>query len=295
MSKHFIAVIAILGAIMIICTSPAFSKVWARVNGSVKSEDGKPIEGARVILISPDGEKKELTTDKKGTWSQVDLRPGQWTIGVMADGYKPDNVTVILSAIKRNPPVDITLAPIPKSPLIKGDALYDQEKYAEAVQEYQRVLAENPDLYQVHDKIGLCYYRLNDLGNAVKAFKLMLEKDPESRSTLLNLSAIYLEKGNLEEGMKYVKQLDEESIKDPKTFYNIGVILFNKNRMDMAIDYFKKCVTRDPTYVDGYYQLALAYLNKGDMEKAKINLQKVIRLAPGSEKAALAKEMVSAL
>jgi Tfp pilus assembly protein PilF len=65
--------------------------------------------------------------------------------------------------------------------------------------------------------------------------------------------------------------------------------------MDMAVDYFKKCVTRDPNYVDGYYQLALAYLNKGDMEKAKINLQKVIRLAPESEKAALAKEMVSGL
>jgi tetratricopeptide (TPR) repeat protein len=123
----------------------------------------------------------------------------------------------------------------------------------------------------------------------------MLEKDPESRSTLINLSSIYLEKGNLEEGMKYVKQLDEESIKDPKIFYNIGVIFFNKNRMDMAVDYFKKCVARDPDYVDAYYQLALTYLNKGDMEKARANLQEVIRLAPGSEKAALAKEMVSGL
>jgi Tfp pilus assembly protein PilF len=295
MSKRFVTVIAILGAIMIICSSPAFTAVWARVNGSVKTEDGKPIEGARVILIFSDGAKEELTTDKKGNWSKVDLRPGQWTIGVMADGYKPDNVVVVLSAIKKNPPVDIKLALIPEPPLSKGDNLYRQKKYAEALKEYQRVLAENPDLYQVHDKIGLCYHRLNDLDNAVKAFKLMLEKDPGSRSTLINISAIYLEKGNLEEGMKYVEQLDEESIKDPKTFYNIGVILFNKNRMDTAVDYFKKCVARDPNYVDGYYQLALAYLNKGDMEKAKINLQKVIQLAPGSEKAALAKEMVSGL
>ncbi len=296
MKKNFITVIAILGAMMIICTSPAFSKVWARVSGSVKSEDGKPIAGARVIFIfSEDGTKQELTTDKKGNWSRVDMRPGQWTVGVMADGYQPDNVTVTLSAIKKNPPIDIKLALIPESPLSKGDALYDQAKYTEALQEYQRVLAENPDLYQLHDKIGLCYYRLNDPDNAAKAFKLMLEKDPESRSTLINLSSIYLEKGNLEEGMKYIKQLDEESIKDPKTFYNIGVIFFNKNRMDMAVDYFEKCVARDPNYVDAYYQLALAYLNKGDMEKAKTNLQKVIQLAPESEKAALAKEMVSGL
>ncbi|NIM91060.1 MAG: tetratricopeptide repeat protein [Candidatus Aminicenantes bacterium] len=285
--------IMFISMIIIINSSPLHSQPFATASGTVKSEDGKPIKGAKVILIfSEDGTKYELTTDKKGRWRKASMRSGTWTVGFMAEGYEPQNFNVTLSAIKRNPPIDIKLTPVPKSPLIKGDALYQQKKYEEALREYQKVLAENQDLYQLHDKIGLCYYRLNDLENAIEAFKLMLEKEPQSQDTLINLSAIYFEKGDLEEGMKYFRQLDEKSLEDPSIFYNIGVLLFKNLQIDTAIDYLQKCLALDPTYVDGYYQLALVNLNKGDLEEAKKNLRKVIELAPESEKAALAKKML---
>jgi tetratricopeptide (TPR) repeat protein len=296
MKRNFFIAITGLVVIIMFGASPAFTKVWARVNGTVKSEDGTPIKGARVILIfSEDGSKHEIITDEKGRWSKVDIRAGAWTIGFMADGYEPKNFNLVLSAIKKNPPIDIQLTPIPEHPIKKGDVLYEQKKYAEALREYQKVLAENPDLHQLHDKIGRCYYRLNELENAIKAFKRMLEKEPESRDTLINLCAIYLQQGNLEQGMKYFNQMDEESLNDHRTFYNIGVLLFNNNQMDRAIEYFEKSLTRNPNYIDAYYQLALAYLNKGDMEGAKKNLKKIIQLAPESEKAAVAKEILSGL
>jgi len=285
--------IMLISVIIMINGSLLYSQVFAIASGTVKSEDGKPIKGAKVILIfSEDGTKYELTTDKKGRWRKANMRSGAWTIGFMAEGYEPQNFNITLSAIKKNPPFDVKLTPIPKSPLIKGDALYHQKKYDEALEEYQRVLAENQDLYQVYDKIGLCYYRLNDLENAIKSFNLMLEKEPQSQGTLINLSAIYFEKGDLEEGMKYFKQLDEKSLKDPGIFYNIGILLFKNRQIDMAIDYLQKCLAVDPTYVNGYYQLALVNLNKGDLEEAKKNLKKVIELAPESEKAAIAKRML---
>jgi tetratricopeptide (TPR) repeat protein len=291
-----IAGMTVLCLIVAICSSPVFAKVYARVSGSVKSEDGKPIAGARVILIfAADGAKIETTTDNKGRWSKVNLRAGAWTMGFMADGYEPENINVTLNAIKTNPPIDIKLVPVPESPLKKPDELYQQGKYAEALQEYQRVLAENQELYEVWEKIGLCYYKLDDRENAVKAFKMMLEKNPGSREVLINLTAIYLGKGNLEEGMKYFNRLDEEALKDHSIFYNIGILLFNNNQMDMAIDYFKKSVTRNPNYAEAYFQLALAYLNKGGMAEAKKNLQKVIEIAPESDKAAQAKDIIKSL
>ncbi len=285
--------IMFISMIVMINSPLLYSQLFAMASGTVESEDGKPIKGAKVILIfSEDGTKYELTTDKKGGWRKASMRSGTWTIGFMAEGYEPQNFNVTISAIKKNPPIDVKLIPIPKSPLIIGDALYQQKKYDEALKEYQRILAENQDLYQVYDKIGLCYYRLNDLENATEAFKLMLEKEPKSQDTLINLSAIYFEKGDLEEGMKYFKQLDEKSLEDPSIFYNIGILLFENRQIDMAIDYLEKCIAVDRMYVNGYYQLALACLNKGDLEEAKKNLKKVIELAPESEKAALAKKML---
>ena len=289
----FIITIIVISAIIMINNSLIYSQILATATGTVKSEDGEPIKGARVILIfSEDGTKYELTTDKKGRWIKANIRSGTWTMGFIAEGYEPQNFTVQLSAIKRNPPIDVKLSRIPESPLSKADALYQQKKYAEALKEYQSVLAENQDLYQAHDKIGLCYYRLNDLENAIEAFKVMLDKEPQSQDTLINLSAIYFVKGDLEEGMKYFEQLDEKSLTDPNTFYNVGILFFKNRQIDMAIDYFNKCLELDPNYFNGYYQLALAYLNKGDMEEAKKNFEKVIELAPESEKAALARKML---
>jgi tetratricopeptide (TPR) repeat protein len=296
MKKNFTIALLSVGIIIMLLASPVFAQAWARASGSVTSEKGIPIEGARVILVfSQDGAKVELTTNAKGEWKQVNLRAGAWTIGIMVDGYQPQKINVVLSALKEHPPIDIIMQPIPKHPLSKGNDLYQAKKYAEALQEYQKALAENQDLHQAHEKIGLCHYRLGDADNAIKAFKMMLDKDPQARNVLINLSAVLLEKGNLEEGMKYFKQLDEETINDHSMFYNIGVLLFAREQMEQAIEYFKKCAARDPNYVDAYYQMALAYLNQGNMEEAKKNFQKIIELAPGSDKAAQAKEIIDSL
>ncbi len=296
MNKKFIIALLSVGILIMLNALPVFAQAYARVSGSVTSEKGMPIEGARVILVfSEDQSKVELTTNEKGEWKLVNLRAGDWLLGITVDGYQPKEINVTLSALKEHPPIDIVMAPIPKHPLSQGNDLYQGKKYAEALQEYQKVLAENPDMHQVHEKIGLCYFRLGDPDNAIKAFKLMLEKEPQARNVLLNLSAILLEKGNLEEGMKYFKQLEEETVNDHSIFYNIGVLLFAREQMDQAIEYFKKCTARDPNYVDAYYQMALAYLNQGNNEEAKKNFQKIIELAPGSDKAAQAKEIIESL
>lgn len=278
---------------LLISSNFVYAKVFATATGTVKSKDGTPIACAQVILInSEDGTKSELVTDEKGRWKKVNLRPGTWTIGFLADGYEPESITVELSAIKTNPSIDVRLNPIPQSPLIQGDALYAEGKYDEALQEYQRVLEERADLPELYDKIGLCYYRLNDYDNAALYFRKMLEKDPQSQDTLINLSAIHFERGDLEEGMKYFEQLDEETLTDSSLFYNIGVLFFKSGQIDMAIEYLSKDIALDPNNVDAHYQLGLANLNKGDMEKAKESFEKVIAIAPDSKKAALAKNLL---
>jgi len=287
----FLTIIFILG-IAISDIHNVYAKVFAKVNGTVKSEDGNPIEGAKVIFVFEDGTTFELTTDKKGRWRKSDLRPGQWTIGFTADGFQPKNITVNLSALKDNPSIDIKLLPIPESPLKLGDDLYKQKKYQEALEEYKRVYSEHPELHLALEKIGLCYYRLDDLEKAIEHFKEMLDREPQSRETLINLSSIYFHKGELEEGMKHFRQLDEESLTDPNTFYNIGILLFKNGQIDLAADYLTKCIALDPGYAKGYHQLALVYLNKGNIEEAKKNFQRVIELAPESEDATLARKLL---
>ncbi len=290
--KKIAIVIAVVFAVA--CTVLFSGQVFAALDGIVQSKDGKPIAGAQVILIfSQDSTKIELVTDDKGRWRKVNLQPGKWTIGFLAEGYEPENLSVELSAIKKNPTLEVRLNPLSNSLFARGDALYTEKKYEEALQEYKRMQESNPDLAQLYDKIGLCYYRLNDYENAIVNFRKMLEKDPQSQNTLINLSAIFFERGNLEEGMKYFQQLDEQALTDSSLFYNIGVLFFSRQDIDSALQYLSKSLEIDPKNVDALYQIGLANLNIGDMEKAKISLMRVIEIKPDSEKAVLARNLLS--
>ncbi len=292
-SKKYLAAIVAFSILFLISAGFALSKVFAMAHGTVKSKDGRPIEGARIILIfSEDGSKYELLSDKKGNWRKANLPPGTYTIGFMADGYEPQNINMMLSALHENKPIDIRLLPLPLSPLSQGDLLYGQQKYEEALQEYQEVLSENQNMFEAYERIGLCYYRLGDFDTAIENFQKALERVPQSQDVLINLSAIYFEKGNLEDGQEYFNRLDKKSLTDPNLFYNAGVLLFKNNQIEPAVEYFKKCLELDANFVNGYYQLGLVNLNKGDLEGAKRYFQKVIELAPESEKAAQSKKML---
>jgi tetratricopeptide (TPR) repeat protein len=266
------------------------------IEGVVKSADGTLIQGAKITLISKkDGQTHKLTTDRKGRWRKARIRPGLWIVEVRAEGYTGKSITVQIYPYRENIPIIVILSPIQESFLKRGDELYQQEKYTEALNEYKKILTENPELYLAYERIGRCYSKLDDLDNAIKAFKSMLAKKPQSRETLINLSVVYFQKGEVEAGIKYLNQLDEKSLKDPDLFYKIGILLFKKRKIDIAIDYFNQCIILDPNYVDGYYQLALAYLNQANMQEAKKNLEKVIELAPDSEKAAIAKKTLETI
>jgi Flp pilus assembly protein TadD len=292
----WIMTIFFLTWIIVIDTNNIYAQVKDPVEGTVKSEDGKPIEGAKVTLISKeDGTRHELTTSKNGIWRKPSINPGMWIVEVMAEGYTGISITVRVFPYRENKPIIVILSPTQESFLSKADSLYEQEKYKEALEEYQRVLAENPDLNLVYERIGLCYYELDDFENAIVNLKRFLEKKPQSKETLINLSIVYIAKGDVEGGMKYFNQLDEKSLKDPELFYSIGIALFRKRQIDGAIDFFNKGIAVDPNYFEAYYQLALAHINKGNTEEAKKNLQKVIELAPESELAASVKKMLETI
>mgnify|MGYP005838295997 CR=1 FL=1 len=293
--KNKLLIFFILGIWFFLSIMIVNGSTWAIVQGVVKNKEGKPIEGAIVILQNEQGAKYEYLTDKNGKWIAANIEPGDWKVLIGAEGYQPQAISASFSAIRRNEPISTKLEPVPKSPVADADALYNKGKYKEAIEEYKKVLDKNPEMVQVYERIGISYYKIKDFDNAIKSFQELLKKVPDSKKALFNLSAIYIEKNDLEEAQRYFKMIDESSISDPDLFYNFGLLSFKKGEIDEAISFFEKCILRDENYYEAHYQLGLAYANKGDLEKAKLYLQKVIEIKPNSEEAALAKSMLEVM
>ena len=113
-SRFLPAVLCFLALLLV--ASDVVAQSWAgkgRLRGSVKTEDGKPIEGAEVLLFM--GEKGNgpdpIYTNKKGKWEYLGLTGGDFTIQVTAEGYIPSEgvVGVAEYGSNRTPPINTNL------------------------------------------------------------------------------------------------------------------------------------------------------------------------------------------
>ena len=57
--------------------------------------------------------------------------------------------------------------------LKEANALYDAKDFAAAIAKYQEILAEWPDLYQIHLNVGNCYREQADYEKALIARNLV--------------------------------------------------------------------------------------------------------------------------
>jgi tetratricopeptide (TPR) repeat protein len=170
----------------------------------------------------------------------------------------------------------------------KGQQLYQQGKFDDAVKLYKRAIQLKPATTELHFKLGImCYDEwqrsldqaqkkiLEDMIVGGKKYdaadndKLLLRKG--YRPELLGLAL-----SEFNEVLKY----------DPsnwKARYHIAVDLFNNKKYDDAIVQFKKIIQLQPGYPNSYSIMGKAYLETGQYQLAIRALEKAVELDPGAE------------
>src|SRR5918999_3003709 len=124
MLSRTIKTILLLATLTLAAGVPVWGQAWAgrgRLQGTVKDESGKPIEGAKITLRKgTDGVKPEddgpapLKTDKNGKWSTLGLAQGTWGILIEKEGYIPSEGQAPVNEFGPAQPINVTLKLIPK-------------------------------------------------------------------------------------------------------------------------------------------------------------------------------------
>src|SRR5690349_17396658 len=103
------------GALAALCITAVAGSAFAqtgRVGGIVKDEAGQPIKGATVTAENPNTSPSSFTatTDDKGRFSIIGLRPGRWKFTVQAPGFGPESGEMQVQTIGApNPPMTFNL------------------------------------------------------------------------------------------------------------------------------------------------------------------------------------------
>lgn len=281
---------------LIICTfaSPQGHKGQARVRGFVYDEDGNPLDGVKVKLFSLRGQSGlETVTDSKGSWVAAWIRGGKWNIDFEKVGYEPKKISAEFFETKKNPDIEISLKKI-EGPILtkelsgeveKGNNLFGEERYEDAMEVYKKILEDFPDAYAVNKNIGNCYFQMGKYDLAGQYYQKVLEREPDDDEIKLAIGNCYANRGEDERALEWYNKIKFEEINDATVLYNIGTNFYNISQFAEALRYYKRAVEIQNNFLDGLYQLGLTHLTLGQYQEAIEVLESYLKHDPDSERA----------
>ena len=308
--------------LLLLAGLPAFAQSWAgkgRLQGEIKDEQGKPVEGAQVWFrmgespIDPqnpgDGPKTVITT-KYGKWSILGLAQGEWRVLIVKEGYlQSEGQVKVLEGGAPPPPIVTTLKVVPKEAqqaakgnealeaLERGNTLLTQEKYAEARAEYEKAIAQlepanHPPILR---GIARTYFQEKQPEKAIEVLKQALALKPDDVESLRLIVNLLVATGKEPEAQQYMARLPQGATVDPATLLNIGIKYYNEKKLPEALAEFDRVVKENPALPDAYYYRGLVYLNLNKTAEAKADFQKLLELDPNHPNAKEAQDFLKSM
>ncbi len=266
----------------------------ARVQGVVTDEQGKPLEGVKVKLFFTKTETGfETVTDGQGIWRASWIKGGTWNIDFDKIGYAPRKISAQIMDTQKNVPIETKLKKIEglvltdelKKLLTDGNALFEQEKYDEAIASYNLILEKFPDAYVVYLNVANSYFQMEKYPEAEAAFLKVLDKEPQNTSAIIGIGNTYANRKDNAKALEWYRKIDFEKLDDPTVLYNIGTYLYNGGQYEEGLKFYKKAVDLQPDFLDAIYQLGLAYLTTQKNQEAIAMFEKYLTADTDSDRA----------
>jgi Tfp pilus assembly protein PilF len=315
--------------LLMFITTGLTAQVWrgtARVQGVVTDVDGKPVKGATVSLVSERAGgtgPAAVKTDAKGKWAVGGVMSGAWEIEISAEGYGPRKTTVQLSEFERIPPVQTKLEPLTPAPppppaepeppreeiqiggqtiapeiaaaIEAGNRFMQDEKYKDAITEYEKAQAALPTNIQIKQALARAYYASKQRKPAIGLLRDVYSADPTNVQTGMLLANILIEDDQATEAKKIIDAIPAAGLTDSVAMTNIGILFLNKNKPADALKYLDRAINIDGKAGENFYYRALANIQLDKRSAARADLEKFIQLSPDAPEVAEAKELLKQL
>lgn len=168
------------------------------------------------------------------------------------------------------------------------------ENWEKAIDIYEVALKWDPYIGGLYYDMGKIFMIRDLYGTALKYFKES-EKYFDFAGLPQNLAIIYLAKGDLDKAIDSLRQAIsyQKNKKSMVPLYsNLGNVYSQLERYEPAEIAFKNALKINPKLVSACYGLANAYLRQNKIDEGLEELKKVIELAPDSQEAKYARDII---
>jgi tetratricopeptide (TPR) repeat protein len=151
---------------------------------------------------------------------------------------------------------------------VVGMVLIAQQRFPEAGRVYSRILDQDPDFPELHNRLSMTYYQSGDAEESLRQAKAALAENPNNPSAHMN-AAVSLQAMQHFDAAKAEYQKSIQCKPDYVLAYvNLGGLLDDLKDFDGAIVEDKKALALDPGNIRARYDLGISYANKGDLVSA---------------------------
>ena len=306
---------SVIALALVVGLAAAVTAQSGQLRGKVTDADGKPVQGAQILIEFADGvnRKFQVKTDRRGEFIQIGLQPGNYKVTATVDklGSFTQQTRVTLSrpaelvfefkpgAGGGDPEAAAKAAALKKS-FEEGVAATQAKNFDLAIQKFEEAAAVLPSCFDCYYNIGYAYSQKKDDKAAEVAWLKAVELKPDYSEALNALATLYNNQ----------KRFDEAAAMSAKAaaaggviggsgnadaVYNQGIILWNQGKIPEAKEKFEETLKTNPDHAEANFQMGMALLNEGNVASAITSFEKYLQLAPDGQFAPQAKAMLAQL
>lgn len=129
--------------------------------------------------------------------------------------------------------------------LLRGEALYKQNRLESAVELLNRIRDEGDLRVEAARLQGLCFLELNNQSEAERALRFVLDHRPDDLDTLRAMAVIAYDQGNWIQAEGFLRKVAELDQRDGRPLWTLGIIHRDLHRFREAEEHFRSALARD--------------------------------------------------
>jgi len=296
----------VLACLLLLLPAMAAGQMAGIVRGTVVDANSAPVEGARVRFAFEGGLTRsyETTTDARGTYSQIGLAPGPYTVTAAKAGVGEKATPITLRPGARlTVNLELTIVAAPVSPAATAFqaaiAASKDGRHDEAITWFEAAITADPKCHDCQYNLGLLYSSLKRYEQAERAFKAAQALRPAAPEALEGLAMIY----NATRRFDEAAAASEAAISrraaagaptagNAGSVFDQGLVLWNAGKIDDALVRFRETLRLDPSHGEAHYWLGMGHLNKGNLPEAAQELELYLSREPKGRFADQAKTLL---
>lgn len=164
--------------------------------------------------------------------------------------------------------------------LAKAQALMQARRISDAMAEFRRVIAIDPQAATAHQQLGIAAMVTGNTWLATEELKIAVNLDPSDALTRNNLGLAYQAQGKMHEARDQFIKVLELKPDNVEALLNLGSIYASLGQNGQAQETFERALRKDPRCAVAHNHLAALLSLSGNYGQAIAEFEEALTLAP---------------